>query len=345
MALKLCPLLLVIAGILLTRISGPDNDNLALAGVDAIPFGDILSGHSKTWVIADITPGERRFPGHPKPYQVSGTGILDQQKGLMVEVFGSLKVLHPLSHTALTGTENYDWTHSGYSGPHFNQNSDPPFVYGGIVVCQVHQSLQGASRYDPVYLIPSAWKQYLVAAYGYYTAHQSHFRTLPARPGNTDTVNSVMPLRKLLTDPNPFLMTLAVHTLAANGGLDTDVLAREAVKARGLRQGLLTFLILKYAPLSAKHTAANTLLQALKAATDATQVAGIALGTYMAERLTQRSSSDDEVTPLIDQLIKEKTALAHGVPVTNKYPKVGGISDSMSSADAYKYLSLVVDWF
>ena len=125
------------------------------------------------------------------------------------------------------------------------------------------------------------------------------------------------------------------------GGLDAGALAQQAVAARGLRQALLAFLVLDNSP-TAGRPVAGSVLHAIQAATDPRQIAEIALAVYMLED-PARGYVDPEVVALDKQLITEKATLADGEPITNIYPKVGGLTDDMSRSDAYKYIALVVD--
>ena len=289
---------------------------------------------------------------------MSGQGILDDKKGLIVELFGSMRFLRSLTPTTFTGTDGYDWTHSGYSGPHFNQNYDLPFALGGMVVCCFHPDLQGADRHSPAYLIPPIWGSDLVTAFSHYKAHASWFQ--PPAPGVAAKPETTRQLRRLLSDPNPFLVVQAVRTLAAinhgpgvpatgatavvpaTSSLDAGALAQQAVAARGLRQALLAFLVLNDLPKADRQVAGAVLLRAVQAATDPRRITGIALAVYILEE-PERRHVNSEVVALDKQLILEKTALADGEPITNIYPKVVGLTDDMSRSDAYKYIALVVD--
>ena len=68
-----------------TRTQGLSGDKRLLSGVVALEFREMSAQPAQQWVLADVRPGERTFPGGKKVYLVSGDGVFDDERELSLK--------------------------------------------------------------------------------------------------------------------------------------------------------------------------------------------------------------------------------------------------------------------
>ena len=191
------------------------------------PFGEVIGpvgtylplvAQSKhdTWVLIKATPDP--ISGFATP------------GGAMIS--GSYTVVQALGAAAVSRTGVYSWRDSGFATAAFVLGQPSPqfthelesslFSYPadgqasqgttGTLLCLLHEKAPGQDKFTSVHFVPDGWQEDMLPAVEY-------LRTHPQLSDSNATSVSTVQVKKLLHNPNPYLVLTALQLLASRKAL------------------------------------------------------------------------------------------------------------------------------
>lgn len=282
--------------LLLLRVSRKTVNSLATLDLAQIPLsvktdtkesGAEAASAAQPWALVRIMPGPDSggIAASTKP-DVKGQG-----QGPDLRWRGTFQVLATLTATGLTtvhstGSKSYLFTIPWPFINHEVSDNQPgagelmdwyaPFASGGLALFQLSSDPATGNLTSlpdpPPYMIPDPWQKDLGPAWQFLHAHSPLF--LPK-----NTVHNQVALRKMLTDPNPFIAIAACRALTQTNLLSLPQMQAVLTQARGERQAAFLFLIMRAAVTGPDSTQRETMVTGLVSqATDASELTGILAG-------------------------------------------------------------------
>lgn len=178
----------------------------------------IASQNTMGWMVADIRPVE----GYR--HEINGVRLTEEGEQVGNWNAPSKEFREGFIHRVALLSRDFGQTlfaYRDYSSSRISTLPDDagysPFLEreGGTVICRYNgDDLADLARFDPVYLLPTAWRDNPVKALGYVTTHSGIFDPAFATKNQSTLIC-------LLKDENPLLSIAACRALAAGGTLDS----------------------------------------------------------------------------------------------------------------------------
>jgi hypothetical protein len=166
--------------------------------------------------------------------------------------------------------------------------------------------LQGKERFNPVYLIPDDWHDFVSPALEYYWKNTNLFDTRVSAGEENALAKNRVQLVTLLRNDNPFIAIQAAKTIRYTFGFDGSFVHEQLEQSTGFQQSVFTYLLLKEAA-NPKSREALTAFQRLETLVDnadnAALLKWVALGAYTAPGVVVKFSriKPEDLSPIQKQ--------------------------------------------
>ena len=150
------------------------------------------------------------------------------------------------------------------------------FSSGGTVIFHYNEEAKNAAKFNPVYLIPDEWANFVLPAFKFQQANQALF-------DETKVAANLKPLTVLLSDANPFNAIAAARVLGPQRGLDAAFVSSSLDSSTGYTQAIFAYLTFKNAHPLRQEAIDNALGQVIDKASSAATLKWITLGLTTAQ--------------------------------------------------------------
>jgi|CXWL01.1.fsa_nt_gi hypothetical protein len=277
-----------------------------LSGFDWL---EVRDEPGRSWVVAEVTPapssGQLRVPG---AYVQDGKLVVPEGSEWAAFIEGTMEVREVLTGSAPRGRLDYRWRSPTYARLPEDRALHSPFRDApALVLCQIVEGAQDASRFPRVVMIPERWLAALPGARAALADQRSDFEGTPSPA-------ALRRLEALAKGENPWLVVAAARALWRAGQPVTGASALDDEL-----RGALAVLELEYAP------SPDRLVAEIRNARSQRDIVPIALAALeavtgqvpevyrrgqvlVAEIRARRSGLAGEPAPLLDAILKHAPA-------------------------------------
>lgn len=241
-------------------------------------------------------------------------------------IHGSFRIVSGLT-TQPPDVSKYQWAHPEFKLSEANKSplnfsryqwdwssDDPengkysPFQgeLNGAAIFRINETLEGAAKFRPVYLIPTEWAEFAAPAWKYQQANAKLFDELSGAKSDE--------LRQLLTDANPFLAVRAATILAKAGKLNPDLVQGSLAHASYYQQAAFICLLMTYAAPNQQAALIENLSEFIDATPQVDSLKGIALAMKMSFENSRSSAMRDECAEVLKMIAKKQSGLGSHTP-------------------------------
>lgn len=159
-----------------------------------------------------------------------------------------------------------------------SQQTFTPFDVGGTFIFQYQEQEKGLGfeKYNPTYVIPDEWANFVLPAFKFQQANKSLF-------DDKNVAKNQKRLLELTSDANPFNAVVAARVLAPARGLDAKFVKGHIAQTAGYQQAIFTYLAFKNAHPLQQESIDTALRQIVNNATSSAALKWITLGITTAQ--------------------------------------------------------------
>lgn len=197
---------------------GPFGSSRMASDLSGFELLEVREELGRSWVVAEVMPaptsGQLRAPG---AYVQDGKLVLPEGSEWAAFIEGTIEIREVLTGSALRGRLDYRWPTPAFARlPEdlalFSPFRDAP----GLVLCQIVEGAQDASRFPRVAMIPEGWLVALPAARAAVTDQRADFEGSPPPA-------ALRRLEALAKGENPWLVVAAARALWRAGRAAPEV--------------------------------------------------------------------------------------------------------------------------
>jgi len=284
---KAVVLSLVLVASLSALGKNPEQNNRVVRDLSALNLLQVAQETNALWVVAKVTPSE--------------TSLTKMGKlGPVVE--GTCEVVSFLGLPSGARAWSYAWDFGFHSRNPEDQAIFSPFRHpqsgGGLIICRINGSTEGASRFSPVYLLPAGGERLVQIAVKFHRENSALFDPAQA-------IKRKAELLALTEHENSLVAISACRMLANAECLNAQFVSGPLASAESLTQAAFTYLLLRTIPDAHRADVLQSLASLIVNTNDPKSVEGIKLGASSA--LNDRESTQArELGRTLLEMVNEK---------------------------------------